>query len=513
MLARIKQKMDAAISVVDSPRVTTAFKVVYLLLVFLSFNSITANQPYLSLASYGVVIFGALILLARLLNYKKYLKMPFLVLLALFIVSMAVSCALTAQYGYIENVQGIAWATLQFFLLYMVDLKISVSDYKKEFKIIAIVFLSYTSIATLCGLILGVIGYTSDSLSMYWYGSNAVGLFANRLYGLYSDPNYGAVFCVIAIVLTLYIMRSRKRPVILVFGSINVLIQLSYVVLSGSRTGLVTGIVVISCYAVMTFWRSRVSINKSRVGKVLSSTLITTMVVCGLFLADVGITKLFSTVEPLFQGVLVQESPESNEIREVVERWAAEGDQDSQNVVAEAGGTIESSQKGVGVTEREDILDNMTTNRIDIWKSGLEIFIAHPLVGVSHRNLLAVAEAELPETYIVQAWYATLHNTFVDVLASQGLIGIIVFVSFLLGVMVYIFRRFRYLDSSQYRYACILFCSLLAPAVSMLFYTEILYINTVGSVVFWIFLGYLVHLVYSVKDISTNCLTEGKTDN
>ncbi|NTU89709.1 MAG: hypothetical protein HGA54_07375 [Actinobacteria bacterium] len=88
-----------------------------------------------------------------------------------------------------------------------------------------------------------------------------------------------------------------------------------------------------------------------------------------------------------------------------------------------------------------------------------------------------------------------MHNTFVDVLASQGIIGFVLFVSLVLGILVYIFRRIGQLEKGLYAYATVLFCSLLVPATSMLFYTEVLYINTVGSVIFWMFLGYLIHLL------------------
>ena len=49
----------------SSVKSSTAFKIFYLLLAFLSFNSITANLPIVSYAAYLVVAFGFLVLVSR----------------------------------------------------------------------------------------------------------------------------------------------------------------------------------------------------------------------------------------------------------------------------------------------------------------------------------------------------------------------------------------------------------------------------------------------------------------
>ena len=421
--------------------------------------------------------------------------MPFIPILLLFILSMVISSIGALKYGYIENIQGISWATIQFFLLYLLDMDRGVLDYKREFKLIVGVFLLYTSLATVAGLCLGLIGYTTDSLEMWWYGRGVIGLYSGRLYGVYSDPNYGAVICVIAIILTLYVMQHRKTPVARVLGVLNIMSSLAYVSLSGSRTGLVTGIVALSFYAVMTFIRGSWASERRALQKVVVSVLLIVGVTAGFMASDFGVAKLYNAIEPSLSRYFDCKDENRAMIEEAARQIAAEGNLDSADVLGKVDSEDNAAALEAGVLDRENVDTNPTTNRFDIWKSGWEIFRAHPLIGTSHRYLLEAAFDTTPDTYICKAWYTTLHNTFVDVLASQGIIGFVIFVTLVVSILVYIFRRITHLGKDVYPYATVLFCSLLVPAASMLFYTEVLYINTVGSVIFWMFLGYLIHLL------------------
>ena len=74
-----------------SDGVALAFKVAYLLLAFMSFNSLVANLPPVTYAAYAVAAFGLLVLAARVVSYRRFKDMPLLPLLALFAASFVVS--------------------------------------------------------------------------------------------------------------------------------------------------------------------------------------------------------------------------------------------------------------------------------------------------------------------------------------------------------------------------------------------------------------------------------------
>ena len=85
-----------------------------------------------------------------------------------------------------------------------------------------------------------------------------------------------------------------------------------------------------------------------------------------------------------------------------------------------------------------------------------------------------------------------MHNVFVDVLAGQGIVGMaIILVFVVLGIRV-LARGLLSYSGDGYCRMVLLIGILASIAFSALFYSEILYINTVGSVVFWTTLGYVV---------------------
>ena len=68
--------------------------------------------------------------------------------------------------------------------------------------------------------------------------------------------------------------------------------------------------------------------------------------------------------------------------------------------------------------------------RFTIWKSAIEIFQSSWLFGTSPKNMIAYAQDILPNTYIAQRNFS-VHNAYLNTLASTGILGGITFVVFL----------------------------------------------------------------------------------
>ena len=82
-----------------------------------------------------------------------------------------------------------------------------------------------------------------------------VGLLNNRLFGIYIDPNFGALFATLSIYFSLYYFLKEKRKIWQTFFNVvNIIVQILYIGLSYSRTGLLiaitTGILYIIGYVV-----------------------------------------------------------------------------------------------------------------------------------------------------------------------------------------------------------------------------------------------------------------------
>lgn len=192
------------------------FKILYLLLVLLSFTNLFAKHAALTALNYFLVAFGAVLLINRALHFKRYIKSYACVFLILFCVSLLISAFLNREYGILESIQSFAWTTLQFGLLYMTDSDRSPADLKREFNVLAGVFVGYIFLANLIGIGMFLANY--GTFGPFSFNGNIIGFVWGRLWGVYSDPNNGSAMTSLAVVFSLGILCSPLRKKTLAFS-------------------------------------------------------------------------------------------------------------------------------------------------------------------------------------------------------------------------------------------------------------------------------------------------------
>lgn len=532
MLAKLSE--SRFVRFFGSDAVALAFKIAYLLLAFLSFNSLVANMPPVTYAAYAVVALGFLVLAARMVRFPRFKDMPLLPLLALFLVSFIVSAAFSAHYGIMENVQGFIWLTLEFFCLYACDVRQPARALRRDLAVFAWVFVAYTCVASLVGVYMGLANY-QDGFEVRYMVRNLLGIFQGRLYGLYSDPNYGAVYGLVSIMFCWWLFLARRSKPICAVAIFNTLVQGAYIGLTGSRTGVYGALfasALVAFLLAMRHLRGR-GLRGGLGMRALASAFAAAVLVVGVYAGFKGAEQAYLALSPVVERVApfplennffesrihIYESPETQKQKELAQQEEAQAqasqadaaggagvsDAAGTSGVVDASGTAtreasaaEASTQGIGedkigLSARVDVdEDDFSNGRFAIWKSGLEVFSLSPLIGVSHRHIADFAAEHLPQTYIVQSGYTTMHNVFVDVLAGQGIVGMaIILVFVVLGIRV-LARGLLSYSGDGYCRMVLLIGILASIAFSALFYSEILYINTVGSVVFWTTLGYVV---------------------
>lgn len=232
----------------------TWFKCIYFLLVLLSFNSLCALRSGMSYFSYAVALLGGFVVLFRLLNFKKYISARGIVWLVLFCGSYFLSALLTRQYGLMENIQAVIWMVVQFFIIYTYDNSAPIEQDKKEIKILGWLFLGYTFIMSAAAIVMLITDYNNYRPA----GDTAVisGFLWNRLWGLYTDPNYGAVFSIISMALSVAFYKASKKPV-RVFFIVNIVFQILYITFSDSRTALVALMVTVFAATFLLLLRAK----------------------------------------------------------------------------------------------------------------------------------------------------------------------------------------------------------------------------------------------------------------
>ena len=141
---------------------------------------------------------------------------------------------------------------------------------------------------------------------------------------------------------------------------------------------------------------------------------------------------------------------------------------------------------------REDMPEDVSNQRFNIWGSGFEILWTSPLFGTSPRNMLAYAQDKLPDTYVVQENFNSFHNGFFDVLFCLGIAGIVMVVLFVVGQLRFLVPNLlQHIQEQDFAFIFLSFLTVLLIACSAMFLTEIFLINSVGAFFFWNFLGYL----------------------
>jgi O-antigen ligase len=89
--------------------------------------------------------------------------------------------------------------------------------------------------------------------------------------------------------------------------------------------------------------------------------------------------------------------------------------------------TVSGLETNIVSRYKESSLDEYSSGRIGLWKKGLEIYFQNPLLGISKDFTTIVG--------------SNTHNTYLEVLISKGLIGLVLFVF----VLIYLFKKTLYL--------------------------------------------------------------------
>ena len=450
-MTKIKQNYEEILELI--------FKISYLCLAFATFISVVYMSPVQPILVKLTLVLGVLTIIVRVLHWKKYGKMPCLILMILFCLSFLLSIVMNRQYGgMVTDLKWLIWTGIQFFGLYVCDLERKEEKYKREFAILSHIFIIVTVIAAVASLVMMARSY-SAFLTTADKEVIITGFQWDRLWGVYTDPNYGAVFSVIGILLSgLYLIKQKRNLKILYV--IAILINYAYLIFSDSRTGLLA---LIFCGGLFLYlW----CVSRFKSKKVLKSILV---VVC-----------VFAVV------LAVGETAKSQNITY------------QKKVAAERAKKHPKQLKKKQLTERQkNIRDDASSGRLDIWKSAIEVWETSPVYGAGYSTVVPYAKEHVPETFIVnnsQGDYTSMHNAFFSVLAFQGGIGFVLFVLIAARIILYILKVLLK-ETENWDYVTAFLCVCTA-GISMLFLLDGIYTNSPSAFVLWAYSGVLVQHVY-----------------
>ena len=484
-----------------------SFQISFLLLGFLNYIVYSFGTKIMSVLVLTSTVCAACCLLYRLINFKYFVKNACFWLSVAFISSYIISLILNLKYGYMSSIKTLAWLGMQLTLLFTTDSRKSSAQFKKEFNIIAYIFLLATFIAAVTSLYYLYIGYNKSwviDLGGVWRLLQA-GFAWNRLCGVYTDPNYGSVMSIVSIVISIYMIRTVKHIVPRLIFTINIVAQFLYTVFSDSRTGLVCACISIAIYTYL------ILINKP-----LKMKLVVKNVVCISLSFVVIFSLVFATnITRNSYNSLVSWISEQSATPDNSETTTPSTDTVSDSQVSGITSNNETSDTESAPQEQipeqlqkptpppstvgrgeNDMNNDISNRRFDLWGSAIETLKLKPIFGLSFNNIVPAVTELLPETYLINndhGKFDNYHNVFFNILVGQGLVGALIFIAMALTAFIKSINKLRLTskDGKNYEFYTFAFSIVVMLLLSAAFLSDIIYVISANAFIFWSLTGFL----------------------
>ena len=429
-------------------------------------------------------VLGLLIITRRLMSNKSTDILINNISLICFIFVCVISAAINYKYSFTQNVKAICWLILYFGFCYVYGYELRDKKLKK-----IIGGFAFISLTVLCAISLPMyyldIDYTSINRNVIGTVSNqGFSLEYMRLWGVFADPNTGAIYTLIAISIGVWLMAScRRRWLVILIPSEFILF--SYFVLSGSRTAFLAMLVGVAfAVAGVIYRKTNRKIILSCIGGILGIILV--LVICGVIKACLPHVKscVKQTTTDITQKV-VREYYDKLYIYSGVEIESGLAAQDD-GIIVNDNSAIDSDQ-ATEIIERDDLKEknDVSNGRFAIWKDSVRLFLKAPLFGTSPRGASEFGKDYCPDNCISQ-WGYSAHNSWLELLMCTGIIGLLVMSYIVFSSMFRGLKVFSFGDISDD-----ILCMSVAweLIVASMLLSDLFFVFTFGGVLFWFVVG------------------------
>ncbi len=463
---------------------TSLFRKIYI--ITLSFEMI-AFLDIISLAVKCVILsWGLFILIHNFFIEPRAFKVKYKYLLWCFLVSMTVTSVVHMSIWFVPNIVLIYYTAVCFFIFYGMYTEQNHDSIEKEMAFLLKFFIYF---GTVCAALSILILFWKREVNV---GGYYLGIFKNRLIGIYTNSNilaFSMIESIVAcdIVSDSYIKRKFKKIQINNWIlTLCVFLNCICLFLSDSNASFLFLIIysTIRIFCNM-FFKSRSSYSV----KFLRSILIT-VGFCGVMMSamfalrDVCQNFIGEMVSDLYkQEEVIKYKPE-NPVFEVLKSETKSFDNS-------ASGEEYVPELHIGREHYE-----VSSGRITLLKQGVEIFKHNPIIGIGRANLKMYSRKYLSGGLI----HPDLHNGYLTILVSCGAVGFLIFGIFSFMAALDICKNiFLCANCNHFGVFVRLFSALVAYCGYCLFEKAILFDMTFMVGFFWLILGYAISYVHTSK--------------
>lgn len=356
-------------------------------------------------------------------------------------------------------------------------------DFKDELYSIARFIVCISTIANIIGIFCLMIGFNFE-----WYWIKFT-IYENRFTGVYTNPNLLGFSAVVSVVCChmLYkkdFMDSVYQPrVSKIWIVACVSTNLFSLVLCDSNAAFVLALGYAIVYVVYIFFADKTGISKPEkpVSKSKITLKIISLILVGSFL--IGSALLFRTICQAGFSVVVSKTTSVFGLLTGDDEKLYDNNADDNSEESE-----QKSNEGVTFSHENKNLDS---GRFKLWKESMNLFKISPIIGISNGNIIFYSEEYSDGTLSFSYHQSDLHNGFLTILVSTGIIGFLLF-----GIFGFRFAKHSaqhlFLQKKTFRndiYPC-LFSFLFAYLFYALFEKALLYDISFMVMWFWLIMGY-----------------------
>ncbi|WP_322379201.1 O-antigen ligase family protein, partial [Clostridium perfringens] len=125
-------------------------------------------------------------------------------------------------------------------------------------------------------------------------------------------------------------------------------------------------------------------------------------------------------------------------------------------------------------------INNFLTGRDILWSTCFDVIKNNPIFGIGFTNLTNVLSEEKVLTL------GRVHNIYIELAATNGLIALIVFIVILALIILFIFKKFDLFHYKQLLSYNVLFALIISIMSINLVESSLVYIVSFISIIFWV---------------------------
>lgn len=144
--------------------------------------------------------------------------------------------------------------------------------------------------------------------------------------------------------------------------------------------------------------------------------------------------------------------------------------------------------------ENNNFLFKFTSGRNELWMSAFIVIKNNLLLGVGNADLVRLVE-EARYIYLPGIKTGGLHNIFMQILTANGIIVLSIFLLILIVAFAFLLKKCIYKKERIFTKYTILVLFLIGLLSTNLFESNLLYIVSFISIIFWSYLGYTISIL------------------